>query len=536
MNSAFVCDLFYQMTYGHPGIKTPFGLKYIINADTTASGYPNRQIESIINNQILVYYNNTHSNAYCGRLMTQYIEQSKEIIRQSLNAQKRDQIIFTGNGCSGAINHLIHSLSLRNTNKNITIIFLTKAEHHSNHLPWTHLPVTLIYVPLLKNGLIDHLFLEQQLVKHKNFRAIIASFNASSNVTGVHQNVHQISQLIHNYGGLIFWDYAASAPYIPINIHHNDHKGQYFDAIFISAHKFFGGPGAPGILVAHQNLFKNNVPYCPAGGTVRFVCSSFKTYISDIETKETGGTPNIIGCIKAGLAFDLKNKYQNYIIKKDAELLQYVQSRLLKIPNLKLLNPINNLHRLPIFVFLIDGLHYNFIVALLNDLFGIQTRGGISCCSLLAQELLQIDAHKQKKISDQILNNQGTPGYYGWCRVSFHYAMPYFIVEYITNAIQFISQYGHLFLKYYKYYPQKNHWLYCSQNVPWEDFNHIQLSINQLPTKNPIIYLDQSILSKQFFEAHNLLNLLHIQSNQLTLNNFSNHMQSQSINTTQTIV
>ena len=502
MNSLLACDQLYQMTYGHSPMRTPFGLKYIINADTTASGYPNRQIESIIENNILTYYSNTHSNAYCGRLMSKYIDQSKEIIRKSLNAHKCDQIIFTGNGCSGAINHLIHSLNLRHAHRNSTVIFLSKAEHHSNYLPWVHLPVTLVYVPLLENGLIDLKLLENKLTKYRNFTTIIASLNASSNVTGVHQNVNLISQLIHSYGGLIFWDYAASAPYIPINIHTNDRTGEYFDAIFISTHKFFGGTSTPGILVAHQNLFQNNIPYCPAGGTVRFVCPAFQTYISDIETKETGGTPNIIGCIKAGLVFDLKNRYQRYILKRDLELVKYVQSRLLKISNLKLLNPINNLKRLPIFVFMIGGLHYNFIVVLLNDLFGIQTRGGISCCSLLAQEILQIGPNEQKKIYNQIISNQGVPSNYGWCRISFHYTMPNFIIDYIINAINFICKYGNLFQKYYRYYPQKNNWFFSHQGHIWEDFNDVKLSIDQFQLKNQSIYLNQSILSKQLAEAY----------------------------------
>ena len=293
----------YSMTYGHPRIKTPFGRKYVINADVTASGYPNRLIETIINNKVLPYYSNTHSNAFCGRLMTHFIKQSKETIRQAIQARPCDKIIFTGNGCSGAIIHLIHCLDLKNHHPQSTVVFLTKAEHHSNLLPFTHLPVTVVYIPVLKNGLINQVELERQLRAYRQLH-ILASFNATSNVTGVHQKVNLISQMIHRYHGLIFWDYAASAPYIPINTHHDDQSGQYFDAIFFSMHKFFGGVGAPGVLFANQKLFTNEVPFCPGGGTVRFVCQSFQVYNPDIETKESGGTPNIVGCIKAGLALN----------------------------------------------------------------------------------------------------------------------------------------------------------------------------------------------------------------------------------------
>jgi selenocysteine lyase/cysteine desulfurase len=500
----------YSLTYGHPPIQTPFGHRYIINADVTASGYPNRLVESIIENQILPYYSNTHSNAYNGRLMSHYIEQSKEIIRKSIGARKCDQIIFTGNGCSGAINHLIHCLNLKNQSRENIVVFISKAEHHSNHLPWTHLPVTLVYIPLLKNGLIDVNYLNKQLKQYQNYKTILASFIATSNVTGVHQPVNLISQAVHKYKGLIFWDYAASAPYVPIDIHHNDESGQYFDAIFISVHKFFGGPGTPGILVANQNLFKNNVPYCPAGGTVRFVCPTFQTYSQNIEIKETGGTPDIVGCIRAGLAFDLKNRYQPFIIYKDKQILEYAQHRLSNISNLKLLNPAKNLNRQPIFVFIIDDLHYNLVVVLLNDLFGIQTRGGISCCSLLAQDILGIGPDKQKKIYSQIVSDKGVPSEYGWCRVSFHYAMPDFMIEYILYAVEFVASYGRMLKTIYKYYPLKNNWLYCPGGCPWDDFNQIKLSLDLFSKKSPSIYLDEKILNKQVDAVNQLLKKINL--------------------------
>ena len=505
-----VINQLYFSTYGHPKIQTPFGYRYIINADTTASGYPNRLIESIINNNVLPYYSNTHSNAYTGRLMTHYIDSSKDIIRKSLNAHPCDKIIFTGNGCSGAINHLIHCLDLRNHTNDKTVIMISRAEHHSNHLPWTHLPTKLVYIPLQKNGLISIKHLRQQLINHQKqgFENIMVSLVATSNVTGVHQHVNKISQLVHSYKGYIFWDFAASAPYIPINFHYNDKVGQYFDAVFISTHKFYGGPGTPGILVAHKDLFQNNIPYCPGGGTVRFVCPTFKTYSPNIETKETGGTPNIIGSIKAGLVFDLKNRYQNFILNRDHKLVRYIQSRLIKIPNLKLLNPVNNLNRQPIFIFMINKLHYNLVVVLMNDIFGIQTRGGISCCSLLAQDILNIGPDKQKEIYNQIVNDKGVPPNYGWCRVSFHYTMPAFIVGYIIDAIEYIAINGALFGKIYKYYPERNNWLFCPKGCPWNDFSKLNLSIDTPILKNTNIYLTPEILEKQMDSALDLYHTL----------------------------
>lgn len=490
-------DRLYRYTYGHPKMTTPFGDKYIINADVTASGYPNKIVEMYMEHRILPYYANTHSNAVTGRMMSHYIHLAKEQIKRAVHANEEDQIIFTGNGCSGAVNHLIHCLDLQHRSSEEVVIILSKAEHHSNHLPWTHLPVTLIYIPLLKSGLIDNEYLAQELSKYQRTPLLIASFSATSNVTGVHQQTNEISQLVHQYGGVIFWDFAASAPYLPINLHYNDANGQYYDAVFISTHKFFGGPGAPGILLAHKNLFKNEIPYCPAGGTVRFACPRYQTYSQDIETKETGGTPNILGSIRAGLAFDFKRRFQSYIETWDQQVVRYVQQRLLQITGIRLLNPIQNLNRQPIFSFMINQMHYNLVVVLLNDLFGIQTRGGISCCSLLAQDLLRIGPAQQKRIHDQIVTGHGMPPDYGWCRVSFHYSMPQFLVDYIIEAIAYVARYGPQFKRLYKYYPDKNTWLYCPSGCPWSDFKHVRLSLDDYDQVTPTVYLTPTLLTKQ---------------------------------------
>ena len=440
--------------------------------------------------------------------MTHYIEQSKNKVKIAVNASSYDKIIFTGNGCSGAVNHLIHCLDLRlkkhQTTPPDTVIFLSRAEHHSNFLPYCHLNVKLIYVPLLDTGLIDMSFLEKELRKHQRYPKIYVSFNAVSNVTGTIQNVDTICQLVHHYKGMIFFDYAAGAPYIPINMHKDDSQGMYMDAIFFSTHKFFGGPGSPGVLVANQSIFKNEIPYCPAGGTVRFVCPQFQTYSNNIEVKETGGTPDIIGSIKIGLIFDLKTRYQDFILKRDRFILTKVQKQLQTIHNLKLLNPVENLHRMPVFVFLINHIHYNLVVVLLNDLFGIQTRGGISCCSLLAQDLLHLNSEQQQHIYQQIITDKGVPSNYGWCRVSFHYSMPDFIIDYIIKAIIFVAQYAHYFKRVYKYYPEKNNWLYCPTGCPWDDFSQISLSLDSTETPSTI-YLTPQILRDQFQVAMDII-------------------------------
>ena len=439
-------------------IQTPFGPKYFVNADFTASGVIYKPIEAFITQTIYPYYSNVHSNAANGQLMAAYVTQAKDIIRKSVGAKPCDKLIFSGNGCSGAVIHLIHILNLRQPARPTTV-YVTVAEHHSNYLPWTHLPVALKVVPILPSGLIDVAYLTRELKKDTG--AIICSFIAGSNVTGVLQPVYALAKLVHQYNGLIFFDFAASAPYVPIRMHTED-PDTYFDAIFISPHKFLGGPSTPGLLLANYKLFKNEVPFCPGGGTVRFVCKKFNHYIDDPERRETGGTPNIIGCIKAGLVFQLKDELLPFIQRRDRAISKRVHPFLESLPGIQLIGPASKLKvdQFPVYSFTVQGLHYNLVVVLLNDLFGLQTRGGVSCCSVYAEHLFHLCRQKRDKIYKQIVTNHGVPGEYGWCRVSFHYTMTDAVVSYILQAIAFVAAHGAAFLPAYDYVEDKNIWVY----------------------------------------------------------------------------
>lgn len=484
----------------------PFGKRWIINADSTATGSCYKEIEYFIENKIKPFYANTHSNALTGKFMTECIEQTKKIIRNEYNCDKNDVIIFTGNGCSGAIQHLIHALNIEKKTINSKesdkkyVVFNSVLEHHSNYLPWKHCNVYLELIPIEKNGCISQKVFKEKLQKWSKTNPniqIIVSFSGGSNVSGIIEDWNNISKYTHLYNGIMLWDMAACAPYVKINMHYNQDNGEYMDAIFVSPHKFLGGPGTPGLLIANKNLFRNHVPYCPGGGTVRFVCPSYEVYIPDIETKETGGTPNIIGCIKLGKVFELKNNLQHYIDYKEEKLYHYIYTQLHNIPNIQLIvkpydikeSDKNEKKILPIFSFIISkprNVHYNLIVVLLNDLFGIQSRGGVSCCSVFAQYILHLDEKEQSDIYKSISNGNGVPNNYGWCRVSFHYSMTREIVDYILYAISYVSTYIEIFMKVYTYDPKKNNWSY---NGKWLDIPASNRLLIEEPPKNVIHYL-----------------------------------------------
>ncbi len=485
----------YNNTYGNPIIATPYGSRYMINADATASGSYYKPIENWINSNVVPYYNNTHSNSFSGQMMNQFIAQSKEKIAKSVNATKTDKILFTGNGCTGAIQHIIHLLKLKDSSQKAAV-FISEAEHHSNDLPWRHLPIDLIVIPIDKEtGLIRMDKLKKYLKKYNDRKVKLISMIAASNITGIIQPIDEICILGHRYGAIVMFDYATGGSYLPINMHKDDSNGNYIDILVFSLHKFLGGPNTPGLIVFREKCCKNTIPFCPGGGTVRFVTEQIQKYSDDVETRENGGTPNIVGSIKAGFCFEVKDKYQSYISKREEWLVRYIDKRMRKIKDkLEIINPKDNLHRLPIFSFRVPDIHYNLIVVLLNDLFGIQSRGGISCCSMYAQKILDISDEKKKEILKSIVENKGVPSFYGWCRITFHYSMPKYIVDYILDAIEFVSTYAKLLKSSYMYDAAKNNWYYSPIDKPTNRSKLIDVLLEKTMTLQNNTYPSQSDL------------------------------------------
>jgi selenocysteine lyase/cysteine desulfurase len=501
-------DVFKQ-TFGNPMFRTPFGKKHLIHADSTASGQSHQQVEKYIHDEILPKYNNTHSNAYSGQLMSHYITESKNEIRRSVGLDPDDKdyvVIFTGNGCTGAINHFIHCLGLCKEHKVVdehkkVVIMISKLEHHSNLLPWYEIDNAIMEVidVTCDTGVIDVNDLENKLKTYGTYSDIseydiYCSFSACSNVTGVIQPVHQIAKLVHQYGGVVFFDYACSAPYVNINVCQNSDEGDYMDGIYFSPHKFIGGTQTAGVLIAHRRMFRNEKPFYKGGGTIRFVCNDYCRYSDDIETRESGGTPNIVGCIKVGIVVQLKRAYIDLICSRERELVKRVKRELLNTSNLKLLNPHKNDEQLPIFSLMIENVHYNLVVVLLNDLFGIQTRGGISCCSFYAQHILKMDETDKKTTFDQIVSGHGVPNKYGWCRVSFHYSMPDYIVTYIIRAIQFVAESAKLLKPLYVYDEVKNNWYMKDYQ---SDISQQSLNLT-IQSKQSITYVNEKYCKEIF--------------------------------------
>ncbi|SEA35242.1 aminotransferase class V-fold PLP-dependent enzyme [Microbulbifer marinus] len=452
-------------------IDTPFGRKPLVYADYTASGRALGFIEDHIRTQVLPYYANTHTEtSYTGAQTTALREQARDEIRRAVNAGADDRVIFCGAGATAAVHKLIDILNLRlpadldqryRLLEQIPpherpVVFIGPYEHHSNELPWRESIAELVCIPLDAEGMLDTDALDTQLRAYAARPLKIGSFSAASNVTGIKTDVDRVTRLLHRHGALSFWDYAAAAPYVAIDMsgEKNANGDSSKDAVFISPHKFIGGPGTPGILVVKQSLLNNSVPAVPGGGTVLYVTPEDHRYLDNAERSEEGGTPAIVESIRAGLVFKLQQAVgTDEIEKREADFVHRALARWSECENIEILgNP--NAPRLSITSLRIkwrgDDLHYGFVVALLNDLFGIQARGGCSCAGPYGHALLGMDMDYSRALEAQLLE-----GFMvlrpGWVRLNFNYFLDEATFEYLVRAVELVAEHGWRLLPYYRF-------------------------------------------------------------------------------------
>ncbi|MCC6252651.1 MAG: aminotransferase class V-fold PLP-dependent enzyme [Bacteroidia bacterium] len=426
--------------------ESPYGKKPIIYTDWTASGRLYRPIEEKMMNDFGPFVANTHTEtSTTGSIMTLSYLKARKIIKQHVNAGENDCIISYGSGMTGVINKFQRILGLRipeQHKQNFTIapedkpvIFVTHMEHHSNQTSWLETIGDIEWIMPDEEGLVSLKNLEILLEKYKDRKIKYASVTACSNVTGIQTPYFEIAALMHKNGGYCFVDFACSAPYVNINMHPKDPL-QYLDAIFFSPHKFLGGPGTTGIMVFNSALYKLSVPESPGGGTVKWTNPWREhNYIDDIETREDGGTPPFLQTIKTALCIRLKEQMGvENILKREEEILHQLIPALKSIEGVHLLAG-NIEKRLGVLSFYIEGLHYNLGVKLLNDKFGIQTRGGCSCAGTYGHFLLNVSKEFSKNITCKI-DHGDLSEKPGWIRVSIHPTMTDDEVNYIIMAIK----------------------------------------------------------------------------------------------------
>ncbi len=412
---------------------SPYGEKRIVYADWIASGRLYEPIEKKMCEGFGPLVGNTHSeSSVTGTSMTLAYHYAHELIKRHVNAGKDDVIITAGAGMTGVVNKFQRILGLKipeqlkeyiHLPKELRpVVFVTHMEHHSNQTSWLETIADVVVVPPDDHGLVSLDNLEYHLEKHKNSQLKIGAFTACSNVTGIVTPYHQMAAIMHKYGGFCFIDFACSAPYVDMNMHPED-PFQKLDAIFFSPHKFLGGPGTAGVLIFDSKLYKNRVPDHPGGGTVDWTnpWGQYK-FVSNIELREDGGTPSFLQTIRAALCIKLKEEMGVENIRaREEELVKIAFEGLKKIPGLHILAD-NVEHRLGAISFYLENVHYNLLVKIVNDRFGIQVRGGCSCAGTYGHFLLHVSLCKSRKIAEKI-NHGDLSEKPGWVRMSIHPTM-----------------------------------------------------------------------------------------------------------------
>jgi selenocysteine lyase/cysteine desulfurase len=461
----------------------PFGPRRVTYADYTASGRSLTFIEDYIRDQVLPLYANTHTESSgTGLQTTRFREEARSIIRRCVRANDEHAVVFCGSGSTGAIDLIVRILGIRIPEalddrygfsdqipaEERPVVFIGPFEHHSNELPWRESIADVVVIPEDSDGHVDFDELEAALLRFSDRSLKIGSFSAASNVTGITTDTAAVASLLHRHGALSFWDVAAAAPYVGISMTALEGADplSYKDAIFASPHKMIGGPETPGLLVARKELFTNRVPAVAGGGTVAYVNPDSHRYIDDIEHREEAGTPSIIGSIRAGLAFALKESVGTETIRdrEEAFIKRAIESWSAN-PNIEILGNLEA-DRLSIVSFVIRHgelrLHHNFVVALLNDLFGIQSRGGCSCAGPYGHRLLGIDIETSREYEREIA--RGCEGIKpGWVRVNFNYFISEQVFEFVLRAVHLVADEGWRMVPQYQFDPMTALWTFADR-------------------------------------------------------------------------
>lgn len=404
---------------------TPFGRQRLLYADYTASGRALRQVEGYVTEAVLPYYANTHTEAsFCGEVMSHRREDARRHVARLVGAGPDSHVIFTGSGATGAVNRLVGLLDIAGTLRTggRAVVLTGPYEHHSNILPWRETGAEVIEIPEGRRGGPDSDALAAALEETRGAALVIGTFAAASNVTGIITDTEAVTRQLKAAGALAVWDYAAAAPYLPIDMGRGPTAK---DAIVFSPHKFVGGPGASGVLVLRDGIARRTCPTMPGGGTVRFVSPWRHDYSGSVEAREEGGTPNVVGDIRVALAMLAKDAVGTDVIgARDGDLRARALARWAQVPEIELLGQIPGAAALPIFSFRVRSggqlVHHQLFTRMLSDMYGIQARGGCACAGPYAHRLLGLDRAASDAIFDRLAagHELDRPG---WVRLNFSY-------------------------------------------------------------------------------------------------------------------
>ncbi|MFZ1725508.1 MAG: aminotransferase class V-fold PLP-dependent enzyme [Albidovulum sp.] len=423
----------------------PYGPKPLIYADYVASGRALRQVEDFILEKVLPYYANSHTQAsYCGAFTTLLREEMRAEIARITGAGDDMSVIFAGSGSTAGLNRIVMLLDIPAVlaEGRRAVILVGPYEHHSNLLPWRESGAEVIEIPEGPQGGPDMDVLEAALRDAEGAGLIVGAFGAASNVTGIITDDIAVTRLLKRHGALAVWDYGCAAPYLPMRM--NSGTDAEKDAVVFSTHKFPGGPGASGVMILRDAIARRHTPTLPGGGTVSFVSPWGHIYSDQLKDREEGGTPNVIGDIRAGLVLMIKEALgTDWLAARQDHLRAQALAVWSGNPNLEILG-LTGVTALPIFSFRVsDGqggrVHHQLFTRLLSDVHGVQARGGCACAGSYAHRLLGLDERASQNVMASIQSGEETEKP-GWVRLNLSALMTEEKARFVIDAVDSLAR------------------------------------------------------------------------------------------------
>lgn len=340
-------------------------LVYLDNAATT------QKHQSVID-AVSLFYEKENSNIhrgvhYLSQLSTNKFEQTRECVKDFINAQHTHEVIFT-KGTTDSINLLAFSYS--KILKKGDEVIVSEMEHHSNLVPWQmccdYSQAILKVIPITSIGELDMNYFKKEL----NEKTKLVALTHISNSLGTINPIEKIIELTHQTNAKILIDGAQAAAHVNVDVQRLD-----VDFYCFSAHKLYGPTGV-GVLYGKEELLNMLPPYQGGGEMIKDVSINKTTY-AGLPHKFEAGTPNIAGVIafKKAIGFIHTIGVENMKNHEDS-LLKYATLKLEKIPGLSIIG--TAAEKSGIISFIISDIHH-YDLGLILDKLGIAIRTGHHC-------------------------------------------------------------------------------------------------------------------------------------------------------------
>lgn len=353
--------------YGKP-------LVYLDNGATTQK--PRMVVDAMVEE----YYNvnaNVHRGVhFLSQQATDLHEQSRESVRQFINARSTEEIVFT-RGTTESINLLAFCFGEAFVHEGDEIV-VTEMEHHSNIVPWQMMcerkGARLKVVPITDDGRLCMDSFRELLTE----RTKLVCCTHVSNVLGTVNPVEKIAEIAHSNGSLVLVDGAQSTPHFAVDVQKLD-----CDFFAFSGHKIYAPTGI-GVLYGKEKLLEQLPPYQGGGEMIQKVTFEKTTY-NVLPYKFEAGTPDYVASHALAAALDYVSRLgMDNIFRHEQELTAYAISRLREIDGMRIFGPADG--RDAVISFLVGNIHHLDMGTLLDRL-GIAVRTGHHCAEPLMNRL-----------------------------------------------------------------------------------------------------------------------------------------------------